>query len=431
MGALALMTVPMSGRVASLTTPQGKGGQVIAKPTPTPTPKKTTTTKRNVPSRVTNNSKTDQTSQSASEAASAAEMTFWNSIKDSTNAEDFRTYLKRYPTGQFAELANNRIRALEPAKSPSPAAILAPTPTPEPTYEWTKVERDLPAPVRVEWEGKELSYAVPSGWIRTVREESTKEGKVYYRQISFRAPDSPQTTVTIQINKDYFPQTCKDGRIVAWASAQDFITRRREVYASQNISARLTEPETIAHLTGHWSTFAADVQDVRTLAGLVPALDAVYPDDVWDKSGFFGTVKPAAIEPFNRTRHMYAVREVDLAIVVMLYTAPIDKFDEKLLPSIIGTLKMSGGKFHIYPVWTDRAVTVSKNDVEILIDGERKAWDDSQTVYQLSVGKHHVTVRAKEHKPFEEDIVIGGWHDSSVSAKLEPIASSPSGAKPN
>src|SRR6266498_3250384 len=89
---------------------QGKGGEVVAKPTPTP---KKTPPKRNAPARTTNNSKTNQAAKSANEAASAAEMIFWNSIKDSTDPEDFRAYLQQYPNGKFAALAKNRLKILE------------------------------------------------------------------------------------------------------------------------------------------------------------------------------------------------------------------------------------------------------------------------------------------------------------------------------
>jgi formylglycine-generating enzyme required for sulfatase activity len=106
--ALLFVIVPMSALVAS---PQGKGGEVVAKPTPTP---RKTTPKRSPPSR-TNNSKTNQTTKSAGEAASAAEMIFWNSIKDSTNPDEFRAYLKKYPSGEFADIARSRLNALEAA----------------------------------------------------------------------------------------------------------------------------------------------------------------------------------------------------------------------------------------------------------------------------------------------------------------------------
>ena len=43
----------------------------------------------------------------------AIELSYWESIKNSTNAEDFKAYLKKYPNGAFTELANNRLAALE------------------------------------------------------------------------------------------------------------------------------------------------------------------------------------------------------------------------------------------------------------------------------------------------------------------------------
>ena len=45
----------------------------------------------------------------------AIEMEFWNSIKTSTDTDDFREYLAKYPNGTFAGLARNKIRLLEAA----------------------------------------------------------------------------------------------------------------------------------------------------------------------------------------------------------------------------------------------------------------------------------------------------------------------------
>lgn len=42
------------------------------------------------------------------------ELSFWDSIKNSTNAEDFNAYLRKYPNGEFADLA--RIRAANLSK---------------------------------------------------------------------------------------------------------------------------------------------------------------------------------------------------------------------------------------------------------------------------------------------------------------------------
>lgn len=49
-------------------------------------------------------------------------MVFWESIKDSKDAADFREYLKQYPAGRFAGLAKNRLAAMKPAKPSPPAA---------------------------------------------------------------------------------------------------------------------------------------------------------------------------------------------------------------------------------------------------------------------------------------------------------------------
>ena len=39
----------------------------------------------------------------------AIEIVFWESIKDSQNSMDFKAYLEKYPNGQFADIAKNRI----------------------------------------------------------------------------------------------------------------------------------------------------------------------------------------------------------------------------------------------------------------------------------------------------------------------------------
>src|SRR5581483_5590402 len=44
-----------------------------------------------------------------------SENLFWQSIKDSRNAADFKAYLARYPQGTFAELAKIRIAEIEKA----------------------------------------------------------------------------------------------------------------------------------------------------------------------------------------------------------------------------------------------------------------------------------------------------------------------------
>src|SRR2546421_4572295 len=45
----------------------------------------------------------------------AIELSFWESIKNSTNPDDFKAYLDKYPDGQFAELAKSRANAARPS----------------------------------------------------------------------------------------------------------------------------------------------------------------------------------------------------------------------------------------------------------------------------------------------------------------------------
>jgi len=404
--------------------PQGKGGAVKPVPTPTPGPKKVTPKKTAPASRV--NTKPDE--------AAASERTYWETIRNSTDPEDFRAYLKRYPNGVYGDLANNRIRALEAAKTqPAPTPI----PTSEPAYEWAKPERELPASVRLEWrEMNNLSFSVPSGWTRTERKEGS-----HYLQISFRSPDSPQTNISIQIYSHGISHYLRDGHSEIVLNEERLVDSRRNLYAFQTISAKLTDTEVVTHTTGRWHTFTADLLDVRALERLVPTLDAAYPDDVWGEKDYsrsfrdysFYKLKTGSLPAFNRTRHSYAIREAnygyrnsDSCYLVLLYTAPIDQFDEKLLPSVMATLKMPG-TIRILPESSDKSITLSKYELETMIDRELK----SEARSSVGAGKHHVTVRAKEHKTFEKDIFIAGWEDLDLEVKLERMSTSKSGAKPN
>ncbi|RKU05290.1 hypothetical protein C7H84_03965 [Burkholderia sp. Nafp2/4-1b] len=78
------------------------------------------------------------------------EITFWESIKDSKDAGDYEAYLKTYPNGRFAQLAQARLARLRAAApkapaasaasapaqtaSPAPAPAPAPVPTPAPAH---------------------------------------------------------------------------------------------------------------------------------------------------------------------------------------------------------------------------------------------------------------------------------------------------------
>ncbi len=87
------------------------------------------------------------------------ELTFWDSIKDSTYPSDYEAYLKAYPNGRFAALAKARIERLraagnaKPAASAPPAATAAPAapapapkPTPAPSAPATAAAPEKPRP---------------------------------------------------------------------------------------------------------------------------------------------------------------------------------------------------------------------------------------------------------------------------------------------
>lgn len=92
------------------------------------------------------------------------EIVFWESIRASQDPADFRAYLERYPQGNFAALARNRLAALErvPAPAVAPEDALAPvaaTPAsrlPQPGDKWTY---RLLEPQRIDGP-KERSYVV-------------------------------------------------------------------------------------------------------------------------------------------------------------------------------------------------------------------------------------------------------------------------------
>ena len=64
----------------------------------------------------------------------AIELAFWESIKGSQSAEDYKEYLKKYPNGQFAGIAKRR--ALNPPKPATTAvATIAPLPATKPKPE--------------------------------------------------------------------------------------------------------------------------------------------------------------------------------------------------------------------------------------------------------------------------------------------------------
>lgn len=77
--------------------------------------------------------------------AAAIELSFWDSIKNSTDPEDYKDYLARYPNGQFASIAKRRAQ-------PTPTKEASPEPSPTPAHKFS--------PVRVRVRADDTTY----GW---------------------------------------------------------------------------------------------------------------------------------------------------------------------------------------------------------------------------------------------------------------------------
>jgi formylglycine-generating enzyme required for sulfatase activity len=115
--AMSLLLVHSSARLIVGASAAQDPNATLPPPKPKPAPKKSAP-----PARTTRRSPTRTNGgNSGTSNAAADEIAFWNSIKDSRDPEDFRAYLVQYPNGKFAALAKNRLKILEVAP-PKPAA---------------------------------------------------------------------------------------------------------------------------------------------------------------------------------------------------------------------------------------------------------------------------------------------------------------------
>jgi hypothetical protein len=99
-----------------------------------------------------------ETVQAPTDTSASGELVFWNSIKKSENAADFEVYLKTFPDGMFAEIAQSRYKELggsvaitapkaEEAVTVEPEAKQEVTPEPEADVVVKKPRLEKKAPV--------------------------------------------------------------------------------------------------------------------------------------------------------------------------------------------------------------------------------------------------------------------------------------------
>src|SRR5207248_2251533 len=106
-----------------------------------------------------NNPPSGTTSTAAN--AAAFELEYWNAIKDSNDPEEYNGYLKRYPNGQFAEIARRRAAGTRGGNNTGAQPIKPPTNTATNTTNTVTSRPKAGAIVRNQM-GMELAY-IPAG----------------------------------------------------------------------------------------------------------------------------------------------------------------------------------------------------------------------------------------------------------------------------
>ncbi|MFP6742992.1 MAG: hypothetical protein VCD33_15430, partial [Alphaproteobacteria bacterium] len=79
--------------------------------------------------------------------ASTTELTFWDAIKNSSNAADYEAYVAQFPDGTFVTLATNRIAMLRAGETPAAVAQQQAS-LPDPTEEVAEFDGDWILKVR-------------------------------------------------------------------------------------------------------------------------------------------------------------------------------------------------------------------------------------------------------------------------------------------
>lgn len=104
----------------------------------------------------------------------AIELSYWETIKNSTDPEDFKAYLKKYPNGQFADLAQRRAQA--PSNSRTGNSNTTPV---EDGVEYKAFGQPVPRPssrYRTFKGGNLFNVQIPDNW----REFSESQSSVWF-----------------------------------------------------------------------------------------------------------------------------------------------------------------------------------------------------------------------------------------------------------
>jgi uncharacterized protein len=119
------------------------------------------------------------------------EVIFWQSVKDSKDSADFQAYLAKYPGGDFAVLAKNRLEALKPTKVaviPTKVAEI-PTPVPKPPAAAADTAAQLHQKGEAAYNHK--NYAEAMDWFRKAAELGNADAMSYIGYLYLNALGIP------------------------------------------------------------------------------------------------------------------------------------------------------------------------------------------------------------------------------------------------
>jgi formylglycine-generating enzyme required for sulfatase activity len=174
-----------------------------------------------------NNQPSGMTSTAAN--AAAFELEYWNAIKDSNDPEEYNGYLKRYPNGQFAEIARRRAAGVRGGNNTGAQPIKPPTNTATNTTN-TVASRPKPGAIVRNQMGMELVY-VPAGSFMMGSDKNDFEKPIHQVTISngFYMGRYEVTQAQWQEVMGNNPSNFKGDNLpvetVSWNDAQEFIRR--------------------------------------------------------------------------------------------------------------------------------------------------------------------------------------------------------------
>jgi len=129
-----------------------------------------------------------------------ADISYWNSIKASKKADDYRAYLEKYPNGEFVDVARLRVEQFSPP-APTPAAAPVPPPAQPAPAEAKTAEPPPPLPAPLEQLTTEAAPPAPTPAPGLTFE--AKDATVYAKDGGqVRAAPDPKAALVVKLEPD-------------------------------------------------------------------------------------------------------------------------------------------------------------------------------------------------------------------------------------